>query len=95
MIVTSGWLLHPVLDMTTHAGCWRSLCRRSSRITPKLSIAVLRLDGNFYSSHEDSLYAFWDFVPAGGIFIFDDGYHPESTCVRTGHSFSRTALPRT
>ena len=45
--------------------------------TPKLRIAVLRLDGNFYSSHEDSLYAFWDFVPAGGIFIFDDGYHPE------------------
>ena len=45
--------------------------------TPKLSIAVLRLDGNFYRSHEDSLYAFWDLVPAGGIFIFDDGYHPE------------------
>ena len=23
------------------------------------------------------VYAFWDLVPAGGIFIFDDGYHPE------------------
>jgi len=42
----------------------------------KRSIAVLRIDGNFYKSHEDALYALWDFVPIKGIIIFDDGYHP-------------------
>ena len=43
---------------------------------PLIRIAVLRLDGNFYRSHEDSLYAMWDFVPTHGIVIFDDGFHP-------------------
>ena len=44
---------------------------------PLINIAVLRLDGNFYHSHEDTLYAMWDFVPSNGIIIFDDGFHPE------------------
>lgn len=36
------------------------------------SIAVLRVDGNFYSSYQDALYELYPFVPVGGIVIFDD-----------------------
>lgn len=39
-------------------------------------IAVLRVDGNFYSSYQDVLYAVYENVPVGGIVIFDDVYHP-------------------
>mmetsp|Transcript_15065 Transcript_15065/g.36837 ORF Transcript_15065/g.36837 Transcript_15065/m.36837 type:complete len:341 (-) Transcript_15065:104-1126(-) len=35
-------------------------------------IAVLRLDGNFYDSHQDVLYALYENVAVGGILIFDD-----------------------
>ena len=35
-------------------------------------IAVLRLDGNFYDSHQDALYALYEAVPVGGYVIFDD-----------------------
>jgi len=35
-------------------------------------VAVLRIDANFYKSHQDAMYAFWDKVPVGGIIIFDD-----------------------
>jgi hypothetical protein len=38
-------------------------------------IAVLRVDGNFYSSYQDVLYAMYDKVPMGGIVIFDDVFH--------------------
>jgi len=38
-------------------------------------IAVLRVDGNFYSSYQDVLYAMYDKVPVGGIVIFDDVFH--------------------
>lgn len=36
------------------------------------TIAVLRVDGNFYSSYQDVLYELYRFVPVGGIVIFDD-----------------------
>jgi len=35
-------------------------------------IAVLRVDGNFYDSYQDSLYYMYGKVPVGGIVIFDD-----------------------
>mmetsp|Transcript_18965 Transcript_18965/g.24411 ORF Transcript_18965/g.24411 Transcript_18965/m.24411 type:complete len:386 (+) Transcript_18965:38-1195(+) len=38
-------------------------------------IAVLRVDGNFYSSYQDVLYAMYNNVPVGGIIIFDDVFH--------------------
>lgn len=38
-------------------------------------IAVLRIDGNFYDSYQDCLYNLYDFVPVGGIIIFDDFTH--------------------
>ena len=38
-------------------------------------IAVLRVDGNFYESYQDVLYAMYENVPVGGIVIFDDVYH--------------------
>mmetsp|Transcript_15263 Transcript_15263/g.18080 ORF Transcript_15263/g.18080 Transcript_15263/m.18080 type:complete len:360 (-) Transcript_15263:138-1217(-) len=38
-------------------------------------IAVLRVDGNFYESYQDVLYAMYENVPLGGIVIFDDVFH--------------------
>lgn len=35
-------------------------------------VAILRIDGNFYDSYQDALYAFYDKVPVGGFVIFDD-----------------------
>ena len=37
-----------------------------------LQIAVLRIDGNFYSSYQTVLYNMYEFVPVGGFLIFDD-----------------------
>ena len=34
------------------------------------SIAVLRVDGNFYDSYQDAMYYMYDFVSIGGIIIF-------------------------
>jgi O-methyltransferase len=40
-------------------------------------VSVLRLDGNFYDSYQDALYAYYEKVPVGGYVIFDDiGSHP-------------------
>ena len=36
------------------------------------TIAVLRIDGNFYDSYQDALYYMYESVPVGGIVIFDD-----------------------
>jgi hypothetical protein len=36
------------------------------------ALAVLRLDGNFYASYQDVLYALYELVPVGGYVIFDD-----------------------
>ena len=42
------------------------------------AIAVLRIDGNYYSSYEDAMYQLFDLVPVGGVVIFDDLLdHPE------------------
>jgi len=38
-------------------------------------ISILRLDGNFYDSYQDCLYNLYDFVPVGGVIIFDDFNH--------------------
>ena len=35
-------------------------------------ISVLRVDGNFYDSYSDVLYAMYESVAVGGIVIFDD-----------------------
>jgi len=36
------------------------------------SIAVLRVDANFYDSYQDVMYLLYEKVPVGGIVIFDD-----------------------
>jgi len=36
------------------------------------SIAVLRVDGNFYDSYQDAMYYLYESVEIGGIVIFDD-----------------------
>lgn len=36
------------------------------------SIAVLRVDGNFYDSYQDAMYYLYERVPVGGYVIFDD-----------------------
>lgn len=41
-------------------------------IDRKDPIAVLRVDGNFYASYQDVLYAVYENVPVGGVVIFDD-----------------------
>jgi O-methyltransferase len=42
------------------------------------SIAILRLDGNFYDSYQIPFYYLYEKIPIGGIVIFDDiGSHPE------------------
>ena len=48
-------------------------------------ISVLRIDGNFYDSHQDALYYLYDFVPVGGVIIFDDFTH--LTAERAWHDF--------
>jgi len=40
-----------------------------------MPIAILRIDGNFYDSYQDCLYNLYDFVPVGGVVIFDDFAH--------------------
>ena len=43
----------------------------------KMQLAVLRVDGNFYDSYQDTLYYLYGFVSVGGFVIFDDVYsHP-------------------
>lgn len=42
-----------------------------------LKFAIFRVDSNFYDSHADPFYAFYENVPVGGYVIFDDIYsHP-------------------
>jgi len=36
------------------------------------SIAILRVDGNFYDSYQDAMYYLYERVPIGGYVIFDD-----------------------
>ena len=36
------------------------------------SIAILRVDGNFYDSYSDAMYHLYDYVPVGEFVIFDD-----------------------
>jgi len=49
---------------------------RKDRISSgKKPIAILRIDGNFYDSYQDCLYNLYDFVPVGGVIIFDDFTH--------------------
>src|SRR5207253_283076 len=45
---------------------------REEKLNANYSIAVLRVDGNFYESHQDIFYNLYDFVPAGGAVILDD-----------------------
>jgi O-methyltransferase len=49
-------------------------------------IAILRLDGDFYSSVMDSLINLWRYVVDGGIIILDD-YYTWTGCTRAVHDF--------
>eukprot|EP00756_Hemistasia_phaeocysticola_P014920 Hpha_TRINITY_DN15371_c1_g5::TRINITY_DN15371_c1_g5_i6::g.92333::m.92333 len=49
--------------------------RRAFENDPTRKIAVLRCDANSYQSHEDVLYNLWNFIPIGGVIIFDDATH--------------------
>ena len=48
------------------ARAWNAMAAADRRV------AVLRVDGNFYSSYRDVMYAMYERVPVGGIVIFDD-----------------------
>ena len=45
------------------------------------SLAVLRMDGDMWSSTADILYNLYDFVPVSGYVIVDDGLLPARQCV--------------
>ena len=57
-----------------HAGLFNTTTRafRDELLASSRSIAVLRIDGNFYASYEDAMYTLYELVPIGGIVIFDD-----------------------
>ena len=55
-----------------HKGLFQKSCPAFHAANPDTKIAVLRVDGNFYSSYQDVLYALYDHIPIGGFVIFDD-----------------------
>lgn len=55
-----------------HRGLFQASCPKFHTAHPDTKIAVLRVDGNFYSSYQDVLYSLYDHVPIGGFVIFDD-----------------------
>jgi len=63
--------LHPD-SITYHKGYFNDTLPGFVAQRGQRPIAVLRLDGNFYSSYEDCLYRLYEFVPVGGFVIFDD-----------------------
>jgi O-methyltransferase len=62
---------------------------------PLPSIAILRLDGDWYESTMECLRKFWDSVLPGGVIIIDD-YFAWDGCSRAVHDFltSRSATER-
>lgn len=57
-----------------HQGLFKETMRRFWQDFSKSDqkIAILRIDANFYDSHQDALYYLYNFVPVGGYVIFDD-----------------------
>jgi O-methyltransferase len=49
-------------------------------------VAVLRLDGDWYSSTMTCLAKFWEFVLPGGLILIDDYYHWDG-CTKAVHEF--------
>jgi hypothetical protein len=60
---------------------------------PKTQFAVLRIDGNFYDSYQDVMYAFYERVPVGGYVIFDDIGNHESVALFWKHFKEDHNLP--
>jgi O-methyltransferase len=56
--------------------------------SPIKEIAILRLDGDYYSSTMDALTALYDRVSPGGYVIIDD-YHCFKSCARAVEDFCR------
>jgi O-methyltransferase len=50
------------------------------------AVAVLRLDGDWYSSTMACLTKFWEFVLPGGLILIDDYYHWDG-CTKAVHEF--------
>lgn len=78
--VSSGFEKMGLLDdhVKFHVGLFENTAAKfRQEATPDTKIAVLRIDGNHYYSYQDAMYNLYDFVPVGGIVIFDDVYdHP-------------------
>jgi hypothetical protein len=55
-----------------HKGLFKDTLPTFTKDMTSGNIAVLRIDGNFYDSYQDSLYYLYPMVPIGGIIIFDD-----------------------
>merc|ERR1719440_2615639 len=65
---------YDVLDdnVVFHKGLFMDTLPRFKKEIGDNQISVLRLDGNFYDSYQDSFYYLYDRVPVGGYVIFDD-----------------------
>lgn len=57
-----------------HVGLFQATTKafRTAYRLDSTRLAILRIDGNFYDSYQDALYALYDYVPVGGYVIFDD-----------------------
>lgn len=71
----TDWHLHKGWFSETLAG-----------FVPKDPIAVLRLDGDWYSSTAECLNALYPLVPEGGVIVIDD-YFPWTGCSRAVHDY--------
>eukprot|EP00435_Cladocopium_sp_Y103_P030900 s2160_g7.t1 len=57
-----------------HKGLFKDTLPQFHANNPAAKLAVLRVDANFYTSYQDTLYYLYGFVQVGGYVIFDDAY---------------------
>jgi len=72
--INSSFARYGLLDgrVDFYEGLFNQTTRKFRERNKDGSIAVLRVDGNFYKSYQDVMYNLYELVPIGGIVIFDD-----------------------
>ena len=59
-------------NVVFHKGYFKDTVPPFGKQLGRNTIAVLRIDGNFYDSYQDAMYYLYEKVPVGGVVIFDD-----------------------